>query len=92
MWWPSYCSNEQATRANIYNELDALKATIDADVQVRQAGSQATRDVFLVYMSGHGLIRSGEFYFWNYDYDDTNPSETGISFMELGDRITNRAS
>jgi WD40 repeat protein len=81
--------NEQATRANIYNELDALKATIDADVQARQAGSQATRDVFLVYMSGHGLIRSGEFYFWNYDYDDTHPSETGISFMELGDRITN---
>ena len=81
--------NEQATRANIYSELDALKATIDADMQARQAGNQATRDVFLVYMSGHGLIRNGEFYFWNYDYDDTNPPETGIKFLELGDRITN---
>ncbi|HEY3341001.1 MAG TPA: caspase family protein, partial [Anaerolineae bacterium] len=80
--------NEQATRANIYAALDALKATIEANNQAIQPGGPTTRDVFLVYMSGHGLIRSGEFYFWNYDYDDTNPPETGVSFMELGDRIS----
>ena len=77
--------NEQATRANIYAELDALKAA----VQATQPGSPPTRDVFMVYMSGHGLIRNGEFYFWNYDYDDTQPPQTGINFMELGDRVTN---
>jgi uncharacterized caspase-like protein len=45
-----------------------------------------------VYLSGHGIRRSDsverELYFWCYDLLKTSTRATGLSFIELGERIT----
>ena len=51
---------------------------------------EAKRDVLLVYLSGHGVfrIKNQQLYFWNYDFDLENPGDTGLAFMDLGEKIT----
>lgn len=80
--------NEEATKAAILQAIDSI-----AD-KIRQRAQQGTaqRDVFFVFLSGHGIrrvdSRERELYFWNYDLDKNNTRATGLSFIEIGQKIT----
>jgi len=80
--------NEQGTKAAIFDAVDKISAKI----KKRAAAKKPPRDVFLVYLSGHGVRRADSFerelYFWCYDLLSTNTRATGLSFIELGERIT----
>jgi uncharacterized caspase-like protein len=80
--------NEEATRDRIMSELDALWQVINARAEDKASKKQRSTDVTLLFLSGHGLDYSNDFYFWNYDLSLANPSETGVRMLDLGDRIT----
>ncbi len=81
--------NQQATKAAILKAADRICSRIK---RAKQRGSQ--RDVFLVFLSGHGVRRTDprtheqELYFWNYDLNFENTRGTGLSLIELGRKIT----
>lgn len=80
--------NEEATKEAILREVDAVCEKI----RKRKAKNDSQRDVLLVFLSGHGVRRSDAFerelYFWCHDLLHTNTRETGLSFIELGQKIT----
>jgi WD40 repeat protein/uncharacterized caspase-like protein len=75
-----------ATKEAILRELDRLCDMIRA----RGAARGDERDVLFVFLSGHGLRYKGQpdLYFWNHDMRPDNAEETGVSMLDLGDRIT----
>ena len=83
--------NEEATLIRIQEELDKICARITDTFNQRVENREAAkRDVLLVFLSGHGVFRARnqQLYFWNYDFDLENIDKTGLSFMELGEKIT----
>ncbi|HMB23489.1 MAG: caspase family protein [Chloroflexota bacterium] len=80
--------NEEATKAAILEAID----NIAEKIRVRAQQGKAQRDVFFVFLSGHGVRRSDsyerELYFWNYDLDKSSTRATGLSFIEIGEKIT----
>jgi WD40 repeat protein len=83
--------NEQATLASIKKALDDINQKINKKVEERITNQEgAKRDVLLVYLSGHGVfrIKNQQLYFWNYDFDLEKPGDTGLAFMDLGEKIT----
>lgn len=80
--------NEQATKAAVLRELQALCTQI----QAREKTHKAERDVLFVFLSGHGVRMkdSPELYFWNHDLDPraATLAETGLSLIELGEIAT----
>ena len=80
--------NEKATKAAIFDAVDKISAKI----RKRAASKKPQRDVFLIFLSGHGVRRSDQFerelYFWCYDLLASTTRATGLSFIELGERIT----
>ena len=80
--------NEKATKAAIFKAVDEICAKIKK--RKKQADSQ--RDVLMVFLSGHGIRRADsrerELYFWCYDLLKTSTRATGLSFIELGEKIT----
>ncbi len=80
--------NEQATKEAIFNEVD----DICEKIRKRRAKDDSQRDVLLVFLSGHGVRRSDdkerELYFWCYDLLKSSTRATGLSFIELGEKIT----
>ncbi|MBE7433535.1 MAG: caspase family protein [Anaerolineales bacterium] len=80
--------NEQATKEAIFKEVDAICEKI----RKRKAKNDSRRDVLMVFLSGHGVRRSDakerELYFWCYDLLKTSTRATGLSFIELGEKIT----
>lgn len=80
--------NEEATKAAILQAVDR----IGEKIKERATKNAAQRDVFFVFLSGHGIRRSDaierELYFWNYDLDRDQTRATGLSFIELGQKIT----
>jgi len=88
--------SEGATKAAILKAIDSVGEKIKATQRERNAQGQkpAQRDVLFVFLSGHGIYRSykdisgRELYFWNYDLDPENAVDTGLSFIELGQKIT----
>jgi uncharacterized caspase-like protein len=80
--------NKEATKAAILKAVDA----IGEKIRKRSKKSGAQRDVFFVFLSGHGIRRSDDYerelYFWNYDLNKSMTRATGLSFIELGQKIT----
>ena len=82
--------NEKATRAAILKAVDKICARIRKRARTRAS----QRDVFLVFLSGHGVRRTDartheqELYFWNHDLDFENTRGTGLSLIDLGRKIT----
>ncbi len=78
--------NEAATKRAILAELDHLCARI----RERHRAAGAERDVLFVFLSGHGVRYQGEpdLYFWNHDLQPQAMEATGLSMLDLGDRIT----
>jgi WD40 repeat protein len=80
--------NEQATKAAILKAVDKICEKI----RKRNAAGKQQRDVFLLFLSGHGVRRSDDFerelYFWCYDLMKSSTRATGLSFIELGEKIT----
>lgn len=78
--------NAEATKSRILHELDKLCARIRE--RSRQPGAE--RDVLFVFLSGHGVRFKGEpdLYFWNFDLRPSAMEATGLSMLDLGDRIT----
>ncbi|WP_395701952.1 caspase family protein [Aquabacterium sp.] len=78
--------NEAATKQAILAELDRLCARI----RERHRAAGAERDVLFVFLSGHGVRYQGEpeLYFWNHDLRPQAMESTGLSMLDLGDRIT----
>jgi uncharacterized caspase-like protein len=80
--------NEEATREAIFREVD----TMCAKIKKNRAKDDSKRDVLMVFLSGHGVRRSDpkerELYFWCYDLLKTSTRATGLSFIELGQKIT----
>ena len=78
--------NEAATKAAILAALNELCGKIAQ----RNQQDGAERDVLFVFLSGHGVRFSGEpdLYFWNYDLRPSRMEETGLSLVELGERVT----
>lgn len=80
--------DEQASKARILAELQALCAQI----QAREKTHRAERDVLFVFLSGHGVRMKGsaELYFWNHDLDPRPDTlaDTGLSLIELGEIAT----
>jgi uncharacterized caspase-like protein len=55
----------------------------------RAKTDKSVRDVFLVFLAGHGVHMPGDdLYFWNYEAEFDNLPQTGLSFIELGKKIT----
>lgn len=83
-------TNDEATKGAILAQVDAFCN----DIQGRAKENPARRDVLFVFLSGHGVKVPGkdasdpELYFGNYDFNESEPKKTGLSFMELGKRIT----
>jgi hypothetical protein len=83
--------NTEATLEKIRRTLDEISEKINKRVEDRVTnGERAKRDVLLVFLSGHGVYRrkNQQLYFWNYDFDLERPGDTGLSFMEVGEKIT----
>jgi len=83
--------NEQATLTRIREELDKVCAKIIDRFNKRvENQEEPKRDVLLVFLSGHGVfrIRNQQLYFWNFDFDLDHIDSTGLSFLELGEKIT----
>lgn len=80
-------TDREATKQAVLDALDALCARIHR----RAAAPGAERDVLLVFLSGHGVRLKGEpdLYFWCWDLVATYErlAETGLSMLDLGDRI-----
>jgi WD40 repeat protein len=80
--------NEQATKAAIFKEVDKISEKI----RKRKAKNDSQRDVLMIFLSGHGIRRADalerELYFWCYDLLMTSTRATGLSFIELGQKIT----
>ena len=80
--------NRQATKAAIFKAVDKISEKI----RKRNASGRNQRDVFLLFLSGHGVRRSDSFerelYFWCYDLLKSTTRATGLSFIELGEKIT----
>jgi len=80
--------NEKATKDAIFAALDRICRKI----KKRSASKKPKRDVLMVFLSGHGVRRSDAFerelYFWCHDLLKTNTRATGLSFIELGEKIT----
>jgi WD40 repeat protein len=82
--------NEKATKKGILDAVDKICEKIK-----KKSGKGAPRrDVLFVFLSGHGIRRTDpqtheqELYFWNYDLDFDNTRRTGLSLMEIGQKIT----
>ena len=78
--------NADATKSHILAALDALCTRM----RQRAQASGAERDVLFVFLSGHGVRFKGEpdLYFWNHDMNLEQMEATGLSMLDLGDRIT----
>ncbi len=80
--------NEKATKDAIFKKVDEICEKI----KKRKAKDDSQRDVLMVFLSGHGVRRSDSFerelYFWCYDLLKTSTRATGLSFIELGQKIT----
>lgn len=80
--------NEEATKEAIFKAIDRICEKI----KKRASANNAQRDVLMVFLSGHGIRRSDSFerelYFWCYDLLKTSTRATGLSFIELGEKIT----
>lgn len=84
-------TNEQATLAEIKAALARLNAAVAQREADKLANRQVSRDITLVFLSGHGVVRpkfGGDLYFWNHDFDLENAKDTGLRFLELGEMIT----
>jgi WD40 repeat protein len=81
--------NNAATKKGILDAIESLKDQIEASSQKSVPGSMQ-RDVLFIFLSGHGLRTSdaSELFFWNYDLDFNDIGSTGLSFIELGKKIT----
>lgn len=81
-------TNQFATKKAI---LDAVQRICDEIVK-RAKSKKPKRDVFMVFLSGHGVRLVGgpinDLYFWNYDAVFNDLEKTGLSFMELGEKVT----
>jgi uncharacterized caspase-like protein len=80
--------NEKATKASIFKAVDEFVERIK-----KHKGKKDTqRDVFMLYLSGHGVRRKDsreqELYFWCHDLQLDNTRRTGLSFIQLGQKIT----
>jgi len=82
-------TNEFAKKASILKEVDRLCTEIIKRAETKKP----KRDVLLVFLSGHGIRlvdeKTKDLYFWNYDAVLNDLEKTGLSFMELGRKITN---
>jgi len=78
--------DQEATKTAILRELDRLCDAILARAQAEGA----ERDVLFVFLAGHGVHYPGEpeLYFWNYDMRPDDMERTGLSMVELGERIS----
>jgi WD40 repeat protein len=83
--------NEKATKQGILSAIDDLAS------KVKTPGKKSSldgmqRDVLFVFLSGHGVRNwdASELYFWNYelDFDPVKIVETGLSFTELGRKLS----
>lgn len=80
--------NEKATKASIFKAVDEFVGRI----KKRKGKNEAERDVFMIYLSGHGVRRKDsreqELYFWCHDLQLNNTRRTGLSFIQLGQKVT----
>jgi uncharacterized caspase-like protein len=81
-------TNRFATKKAI---LDEVKRICD-EIEARAKAKNPKRDVFMVFLSGHGVRLVGgpinDLYYWNYDAVFNDLERTGLSFMELGQKVT----
>jgi uncharacterized caspase-like protein len=84
----TFLVDRQATRDAILREIDKICDTI----KKRAKTNKSSRDVLLVFLSGHGVRVTGgsnpDLYFWNYEVEFDKLLNTGFSFIELGKKIT----
>lgn len=81
-------TNQFATKKAILNEVQR----ICDELGKRAKAKKPKRDVFMVFLSGHGVRLVGgpinDLYFWNYDAVFNDLENTGLSFMKLGEKVT----
>ena len=81
-------TNQFATKKAI---LDEVQRICD-EIGKRATSKKPKRDVFMVFLSGHGVRLVGgpinDLYYWNYDAVFNDLEKTGLSFMELGEKVT----
>ena len=81
-------TNNEGTKKAILEEVEKICKKIEKNAKA----NPNQRDVLLVFLSGHGVpgkdASNPELYFWNYDFVLSKREKTGLSFIELGKRIT----
>ncbi|MEO6062077.1 MAG: caspase family protein, partial [Thermoflexales bacterium] len=81
--------DEAATLEGIRAALNELDEVVRARGPRTSPDGTPIRDVTVIFLAGHGVQTSdGKFFFWNHDFDLANRDATGLSFLELGDRVT----
>ncbi len=82
-------TDEQATKTNVESARDQLVAAVQARSQQKTDENLRARDVVLLFLSGHGVTRSGvegeqsDFYLVTHDFLDADPANTGAMFADL---------
>lgn len=78
--------NEEASKAAVLRELDHLCDRMLA----RAEAPGAERDVLFVFLAGHGVRfpNDPELFFWTHDMVPERMDETGLSMVELGERLS----
>ncbi|HLA06326.1 MAG TPA: caspase family protein [Anaerolineales bacterium] len=91
----AFASVEAVILTNEFAKKDAIVKEVDrlcTEIRARANAKKPKRDVLLVFLSGHGVRLVDEttkdLYFWNYDAVFDDLERTGLSFIELGKKIT----
>jgi uncharacterized caspase-like protein len=91
----AFASVEAVILTNEFAKKDAILKEVDricAEIRKRAETKKSRRDVLLVFLSGHGVRlvdeKTKDLYFWNYDAVFNDLEKTGLSFMDLGRKIT----
>lgn len=85
--------NKKATKENILKALKAVKKEIQVRETEKKDKKQISRDVFMVFLAGHGIKEpsTNAFYFLPHDADLKKVKTTGLFITEIGN-IMNEVS
>jgi WD40 repeat protein len=77
-----------ATKEKIENAVRWLQSEVGKRNESKRKNSLVSRDVVMIFLSGHGVKSGEDFYFLNHDVSLENLEGTGIRIMDLGEIVT----
>jgi WD40 repeat protein len=78
----------EATKQQIELAVKWLRSEVDKRKAYLAKNNLISRDVTIIFLSGHGVKGGDDFYFLNHDVSLENLEETGIRIMDFGQIVT----